>query len=331
MTVVQTRQVTHIMMGIEFDRLRAVDPVRLKKTVLAQQAGQRFAHGDMPPGQRSELERLARLFVRDLSDQVRAALAFEVRLCSDLPGDIAEAIARDVEDVAAPFLAATPALSDAQMAALLPSLSEASRVVVARRADLGCQAQAMLVKVGGERSVTYMVRNPCTHLQEHECRSVVTRFAGHPALMTALAARAELPLAIIAELIDKVSDEARRSLLVRHKQAASLAGRMTGAAQLSVLAAQVQRASRGQLTALAVDLNQRGRLDHSLILALAARGGWPFAESALAILAGMTVQELQACLARENREVRALLRRLGATPEECVRYDGYIAARARRG
>ena len=88
-----------------------LNTAKLEKMMLAKKIG-RFLTADQSDAERKGVEDAARVLVDDVSTQVREVLAFELRKCTILSHDIAEKIAKDIEQVAAPFLSLTTVFSD---------------------------------------------------------------------------------------------------------------------------------------------------------------------------------------------------------------------------
>lgn len=265
-----------------------------EKISLTKRVGQ-FLHSHQPhDDERGTVENVARALAQDLSLQVREALAFELRTCRDLPHDLAARIATDVEAVSGPFLKATPAFTDDQLANLIPHLADHAHITLARRTDLGDRAIFALVTVAAEPAVTYLVRNSAAELPEQAFGKIINRFRGSSRLMELLAERTDLPQVVVDDLLDLVAASYRRLLTDRYGLDRPLADRLVNNSRYDVIWGQVRYASPHQVHAFVIDLKGRGRLSESLIIDMADRGCLNFLESATALDAGLTLAAVRA-------------------------------------
>eukprot|EP00657_Telonema_sp_P-1_P011923 TRINITY_DN774_c0_g1_i2.p1 TRINITY_DN774_c0_g1~~TRINITY_DN774_c0_g1_i2.p1 ORF type:complete len:156 (+),score=69.20 TRINITY_DN774_c0_g1_i2:123-590(+) len=103
---------------------------RQEKVVLAQRVSRFLSSGGRETEELEAATNIARALAQDMSVQVRETLAFELRLCRDIPQDLAARIASDVESVSGAFVETTFALSDSQWAGLIPHLEEHAHIPV---------------------------------------------------------------------------------------------------------------------------------------------------------------------------------------------------------
>ena len=161
------------------------------------------------------VEDLARVIMRDVSSLVRQAMVFELRRSKFLPKDIANKIARDMEDVAVPFMEATEIFSNRELAKLIPVIAEQTRISIARRPSVSEDVSMALVKIAGEKAVTHLIRNPGAKLSENAFSTILDRFNSRTRMMNQLSSRIDLPLIIVERLVDVVSSE-YRVVLAKH-------------------------------------------------------------------------------------------------------------------
>jgi len=297
-----------------------IDSVKLEKMMLAKRVA-KFLTGQQSSEDRVAVEDVARLLARDLSIQVREVLAFELRHCDILPTDLAEKIARDVEDVASPFLSSTHAFNDDTLAELIPTLAEHARVTVARRNDLGDKSVKALAEHAEAPGVTTLVRNDSVGLSEAACDAVVGRFGDDRRLMDQLSARADLPLAIVEQIIDKVSDHCRDTLMQHYAVEGTLAEKLAGGSRIEALWQQISHAAPQQVHALVNDMRKQKRLTHLLIAEMADRGSTAFLESAFALEAGMPIIQVREILSlKKAQDFVDLMKRIDVSKAMAPRF-----------
>lgn len=286
----------------------AFDQKHIEKVVLAKKVGQ-FLSKEQLEDERKVVENVARALAADISDAVREALSFELRTSPDLPSDLAEKIALDVEDVASPFLAETPVFSDEQLAKIVLAVGDNVRVTIARRPNLPGTVTSALAKVGNEKVVRNVVRNPTAEMPEEACTHVINRFPSSLRLLDFLAERDDLPISIVADLVDKVSEACRESLTKNYNISAAQASKLTGAAAERVHTEALGRASYAQVQRYVRDLLRRGDLSDAMILEKIRDGDLMFFEVAMAERVHVPVTNVKVVL-RSHRE-KGLQRLLG--------------------
>ncbi len=307
-------------------RLQFVNPTRLKKMALARQVGS-FLRADHKDADREAIENVAMVLAEDISDDVRSTLAFELRLCKALPWELADRIARDIEQVSVPFLMETQAMSGEHLAQIIPDLQEYARVAIARRRELAGEAQTALAQHGGDESITYLMQNTVQEISSEGLTALVSRFGGDTNMMDLMSARTDLPLAIVETIIDKVSDQCRQTLVKTYKVNTKTADALTASTKMETLVKRLSKASDAQVHAYIRDLRSARRFSHKFALELAERGVVQAMESALALEAGRTIAEVRQLLKLDDKKAFVdLLKKAGVTKDQAPRYLGLAKA-----
>lgn len=273
---------------VSLDPVKMVNADTLEKIVLTRRVAD-FLHRSQDQEQRTVIENVARALAQDVATKVREALAFELRTCAYLPHDLAAKIATDVECVSGPFLASTVVFSDGQLAGLIPHLEEHAHVTIARRKDLGESTCEALVTFGSEKTVSFLVRNESAALNEAVLSNVVKRFPDRKGLMDQLSARPGLPLAIVNEIIDKVSDKFRCLLEGKYELTSDVSDTLVRSAASRTIWSMIENANDRQIHAYVGDLRLQKRLTIDLMLDMGEKGSLAFLESALAYRSGLTL------------------------------------------
>jgi len=285
----------------------------LEKIALSQRVAG-YLDNKPAPGKRLAIENVARLLAQDISQQVRESLAFELRNCTCLPYDLAARIATDVESVASPFLAATNAFTDLQLAGLIPHLEEHAHITLARRKDLGDQSCMAIVTAGGQNPVSYIVRNEALSLQSEACEKIVDRFGANQRLMDHLAQRSDLPLSVVEAIIGKVSVTYSAILTDTYEISAPMAEEIAFKTKHAAIWTQVEKASPAQIHAYVFDLRNERRLTDDMTLEFAGRGCFNFLNSVLALEAEMTLGEVrQGLYGGDMRAFVAVMQKAGVS------------------
>lgn len=277
-----------------------VDAAKLEKMVLAKRVGQ-FLSVDQADEERATIEDVARKLAADVSAHVRQVLAYELRKCERLVPDIAEKIAKDIEVVSGPFLEGTLAFSDKGLVKLIPQLKDYARAALARRTDLSDVVMEALARVGQEKAVTSLVRNDRLALPAETCSTVVARFSDNVRVMDHFSGRLDLPVSIVERIADKVSDHCRDVLVSYYDVQEDIAADVLDRTKVELLWQQVENADPSQVHAIVRELRTNKRLTSSLAIEIAKKGCHAFLESALALRAGLSLQEVKKILTLEDR------------------------------
>lgn len=282
------------------DTASLIDAAKLEKMVLAKRVGQ-FLSAEQADEDRAAVEDVARKLAADVSAHVRQVLAYELRKCDRLVPDIAEKIAKDVEEVSGPFLEGTRAFSDKGLVKLIPQLKEYARAALARRTDLSEVVMEALARVGEEISVTSLVRNDRVALPAETCGTVVNRFSNNVRVMDHFSGRMDLPISIVERIADKVSSHCRDVLVSYYAVQEDIAADVLDRTKVELLWQQVEDADAAQVHAVVRELRASKRLTSSLALEMAKKGCPAFLESALALRASMPLQDVRKILTLEDR------------------------------
>ena len=229
-----------------------------------------------------------RMMSADAAEAVRRALAVTLRRSPHLPRDVALRLAADLDSIAAPVLAESPAFTDADLCAILRAHGEAKQVAVAGRATLSEVVTGVIATHACEGAVQRAVANDNARFTERGLRVKLDRFSGREAVTDAMALRRTLPLAISERLVAVVSDEVRRRLVDRHALSAETAMRVALAARERATVDLVDEAGRApDMAAFVEHLHRSDRLTASLLLRGLAHGHIAFVEHGLARLADL--------------------------------------------
>lgn len=286
-------------MLISADELDLDNVSPLEKILLCQKVGQ-FLRGSHADDERMVVEAIAQMLAVDINESVREKLAFELRNCTQLDPDIAEIIARDIQQVAQPFLAETIVFSDEHLARLVPELQKFAHVTLAKRKDLGEQAVFALVSFAGDEAVTYVIRNSDIAIPGSGIGKIIDRFSAQRSMMNYLSQRGDIPLNLLDRLAGLIADAYRTAMISHYKMDAQLAGKLTSNAKFDSVWDKVIQATDTQIHGYALDLHHDGKLTPSLICDIGERGSYAFIVSAFSVISGRTRAEVKGIMSLYN-------------------------------
>ncbi|GER08000.1 hypothetical protein GCM10007972_10530 [Iodidimonas muriae] len=272
---------------------------QLEKVVLARKVGL-FLVDDHDDDERRVVLDVAQTLARDLSVEVRQTLAFELRRANSLPFGLADLIARDIEEISTPFLMQTTVFSDEELAVLARELSESAKIAIVRRSRVPDVVALAIAQTGGERSVTFLIRNPGAELGS-ACDPLMQRFETNKAMMDQLSKRGDLPLEIVERLINHVSDACRVVLVERYELDPALAGSLNESVKNIALLRWMEDASRGALNEYIRQLESRGAVNARFLADLTRRGGIRFFESVMSYKTGIEISAIEAVIRSDSK------------------------------
>jgi uncharacterized protein (DUF2336 family) len=274
-------------------RLTEVDIRRLVKATddddraeAAHKLCRNMERAELDEDERAAAQKILRLLANDTAELVRRAMAVTLKASDLIPVDVARKLAGDLDSIALPIIAASPAFSDEDLIEIVRAGSAVRQVAVAGRSRVSRDLATVLAEEGCEQAVRTLAANDNADVSEDALTTVVDRFSAAPDVLTAVAYRQVLPLHITERLIQLASDGVREHLIAHHAVAPETAIRL---AQYTRERATVdlvdQAAVSADLAGFMTQLNARRVLNASLLLRGLARGQMTMFEYGLAELA----------------------------------------------
>lgn len=243
---------------------------------------------ELDEAQRALAADILRVMAADAAELVRRALAVTLRNSPALPADVANRLARDVESVSLPVISFSPVFSDHDLAEIVRLGGPVRQLAVAKRPRLSSKVAALLVEQGSETVVAAVCANDNARLSDTALQRALDRFAKSEQVLTAVAYRSALPLAVTERLIDMVGDQLRDHILANHALSAERTlDLILGAKERATIDLVDQAGRTADAKAFVAHLNSVGRLTPSLLLRALAHGHMTFFEWGVAELAGV--------------------------------------------
>lgn len=235
---------------------------------------------------RAAAQKILRLLANDAAELVRRAMAVTLKASDLIPNDLARKLAGDLDSIALPIIASSPAFSDEDLIEIVRAGSVVRQVAVAGRTRVSRDVATVLAAEGCEQSVRTLAANDNADLSEDALATVVDRFAEAPDVVTAVAYRQVLPLHVTEQLIQLASEAVREHLISHHAVAPETAIRLAQYSRERMTVDLVDQASVStDLAVFMAQLNARRVLNASLLLRGLARGQMAMFEYGLAELA----------------------------------------------
>lgn len=247
---------------------------------------------------RQPIEDLARVLSKDACVAVRDALACELRECPFIPADVAERIAKDIDNIAIPFIRVNEALSDEFLAELVAECSEAKRIAVAARPAVGESLAFSISRHGGAPSVSRMVENEQAVVSRRVGLEVCDRFNDNPILLKQMADRDDLDVVVVDVLIDRLTRKVGRELVDRYGLAENYAQYISRRTRQRASKNTFSNASDEEVETFLRRLHNLGHLEADTLLHYLDSGETRFFRIALAIRAGIPLENVMILLER---------------------------------
>jgi uncharacterized protein (DUF2336 family) len=231
-----------------------------------------YLHADMTAAQRGECAVALAALIDVPHIAVRRALAEAFASSRKAPRALVVALANDRSEVAAPLLARSPLITDAELVDHVAAGDALAQCAIARRPDLGAGPAAALAEVGTRDAALALIGNASAALTPGSLGRLMARFGADVEIRQALGARTDLPANIRAEIAIGADVEPAKA-----------GGR---AARDAVLAAIAAGCPEGELPELVRTLRARRALTIALILRSLLSGERRLFSAALAELTG---------------------------------------------
>lgn len=272
------------------DRMRENPTVRVRADA-AKQVSVLFSASTLTAAERQTALAILEELARDVEKRVREALATHVVSCAILPPMLARTIAADLEEISIPFIRISPALSEADLVAIVRLGSTAKQVAVATRERVSERVAKVLVATRSTAVVTTLLRNGGAEISEPSYHMIMDGFTSDATVQGLLVERAALPLTVTERLIQVVSDALRDRLVEKHALPPEIAAELLNQARERALFHSAAAAPRAfNVEAFAIRLNSKGKLTPTLLMRALCLGDLPFFEAGMAVRAGISVR-----------------------------------------
>lgn len=268
----------------------ASDPSVDARAATAAKVGRQLAH-PLTDSERRLAEEIIRAFLKDAVSDVRAALAQSLNTNPDVPKDVALTLARDIAEVAVPFVQSSPALSDEDLLAIIKESEVRTQVAIARRPTVSETVSAALVDKGHDEVVATLVGNEGAQISDATLSTIVEKHGTEPRVASILSTRAKMPVAIAERLVHRIFDELWSALAGTQSLPEDVVSDLIlQARERATVALLPADTARFDVDALVAHLHANKRLTPSIILRAVCMGDVRFLEAALAELADIPLE-----------------------------------------
>lgn len=265
------------------------EPAPEARVAVIQKITEDHSAGHFRPNEILIAEQIFRLLLRDAEVQVRAAMAEGLKHDATVPKDIIRSLASDDEAVALPLLTHSDVLDDNDLVEIIrQNVQITKHIAIANRRSVSPSVSAALVDTENNDVVSTLVQNQGASISEQSYTKIVEDFGKDSDIINVVVKRANLPVAVVENLLNLVSDSVAQELKNKYTGASRKledeARKTRESMTLRLLETTVEPQ---QVTELVEQLYDTHRLTPSIILTALCRGNFTFFEYSLAKMAGI--------------------------------------------
>jgi uncharacterized protein (DUF2336 family) len=260
------------------------------RIALARQLAAHLADPETPDVERAQVTPVVLKLAADADRMVRLVLNEELVTVEKLPSEILFAVIADEEALALPFLSVTPALTKAQMLAILRVGDIPRQVTVASRADLSVEAARYIIKNAPPRVVAELLRNPVVSLEAEDFRSIYTRLVNVPQLVVVLLEQDGLPADIRITEARRTASRMRQMMAEKGWVPANDANEAIADAEETTILKIIVDAPESEIKSTMTFLSSKNMLTPSLLVRAAAIGEIKVVTAVLSHLASYSIE-----------------------------------------
>ncbi len=274
-----------------------------QRVALAAQLAAFLASEGTPDSERNQVVPIVLKLAVDPVADVRKTLAVALSPVRNLNADVVFSIISDDDDIALPFLGATPSLNHWHMLAVLRVGDVARQCSVAQRPDLSAEARAFILKSAAIEVALALFDNPSVRFNTEEYHALYTRFGQSGDMVECLLACPDLPLDIRILQAKRASNRMHQLMAERGWVPANDAAELVADAEETAMLRILVEANEAEIASVVPFLVSKAMLTPSIIVRAACLGEMHVVEWALAHLAGLPVAK-----ARDAMQGRGLMR-----------------------
>jgi uncharacterized protein (DUF2336 family) len=254
------------------------------------------------------------MLLDDPSPLVRRALAEVFAASEHAPPAVVHSLASDQPDVAAPVLARSPLLLDADLVEHVASGETLRQAAIAARPYLPCSVSAAIAEVGCAEACLVLIENRGAEIVPFSLDRIVDRHGHLAAIRDALLGRADLPAPTRQLLVVKLSQTLADFVTARQWLAEERARRVAKEACEKATVTLAAESPEGEVRPLIRHLRESGQLTAGLLLRALLSGNVAMFEEALAELSGIPLQRVCGIVHGRGAGFRALYDKAGLPP-----------------
>ena len=268
----------------------AIKGSTVEARALATQAiGRMLRDHPMTESERRLSAQIFDILSKDVTEEVRRALAITLRLSKNLPREIAHRLAHDVDTIAVPILSSSPVITDEDLLEVLESRAGVKAQAVASRKHLSRKVSHAVIEFGDAASIASLAANDTALIAPEDAARMVELAKDDDLIRAAALRRQDMPQDLVVKLIQHHVghiDQCLQPETEHHAQIARDTGERAHARWTS--ADWAPDAMKTYVASLAA----AGSLSDAVIARAAGQGDWRFVQLAIASRANISATKV---------------------------------------
>lgn len=257
-------------------------------------------------------EDIFRILVHDVELQVREILSESLKNAKNIPSDIVNSLINDHEKVAIPFIKCYESFTKEDLLRILELPNVNKQIAVAQRNNLSEDISQFIVDRCPEEVVGALIMNENAVIVDQTYDTIVTKYADSNNIKECLVYRQELPIAVIEKIVNSLSEELKKRLVITHSLPNNIASDIVEQVkEKATLKISEEYSSDKQIEELVHQLYTSNRLTPTLVVRAICLGDLKFFEYALVYLSNTPITDVRKILFSSSMDfmVRNLLRK----------------------
>lgn len=257
-------------------------------------------------------EDIFRILAHDVELQVREVLSESLKNAHNIPHDIVESLINDQDSVAVPFIKCYESFTRDDLLKILELPNINKQKAVAQRQNLSEDISQYIVERCPEEVVGALILNDSATIVDKTYDSIVNKYSNSDNIKSCLVYRQELPIAVIEKIVNSLSEELKKRLIINHNLPNDLASDIVEQVkEKTTLKISAEYSSDKQIEQLVHQLYSANRLTPTLVVRAICLGDLKFFEYSLVYLSNTPITEVRKILFSNSMDfmVRNLLRK----------------------
>ena len=287
------------------------------KAVVAEKICREYIELVYSPEELKIAEQIFRILARDAELKVRSTLSESLKLCNELPHDIALSLAHDVAEVAMPMLEFSNVLSDEDLTAIISSREVQKIIAISRRAKLSHVLVKNLIATGEKEVIDKVLGTHNYASTEENFIDLIDNFASDEDAMRQIISGTKFSAPIVEKMMHGVASNLVGELKKKyHIVPKKVDTYVSHTVEISTLLVIDHHSSASEIDYLINHLSNFNRLTPSLILSALCMGKRRFFISAMAKRAGIPKENASALIYQGGSQGLAILLEKAGIPSK---------------
>lgn len=241
---------------------------------------------------------LIRYLINDVEQQVRLAVAEEVKSYANLPHEVALHLALDDELVSGPIIRYSAVLTEQDLINVFACANEAKQIKIAQREGITSRLTDFIAQSGCQEAVQACLENHTALIEEFGYNQILIRYADEEKIHELVVQRPELPESTVTRLCYLISEDLKSQLLEKTEIPKEISERLIKNAREKALSEQIKtRAPLIEKQKRSKTLHLDGSLTATLMLRMLLRDDLVFFSTAMAEVSGISYRRVNALIA----------------------------------